>query len=92
METLSAHTKCLCSQLSTFAVIAQLPKDLVSVRRGGQERESRRPAPRLLFSETAPNQEAGGAKGEGSGRPLKDTRREQQGKGCSPTCRVRMVK
>uniref|UniRef100_A0A8D2KZL1 Adhesion G protein-coupled receptor B2 n=1 Tax=Varanus komodoensis TaxID=61221 RepID=A0A8D2KZL1_VARKO len=31
VETLSAHTKCQCSQLSTFAVIAQLPKDLVSV-------------------------------------------------------------
>nr|XP_034974876.1 adhesion G protein-coupled receptor B2 [Zootoca vivipara] len=28
VETLSAHTKCHCSQLSTFAVIAQLPKDL----------------------------------------------------------------
>uniref|UniRef100_A0A8D2L052 Adhesion G protein-coupled receptor B2 n=1 Tax=Varanus komodoensis TaxID=61221 RepID=A0A8D2L052_VARKO len=28
VETLSAHTKCQCSQLSTFAVIAQLPKDL----------------------------------------------------------------
>uniref|UniRef100_A0ABM5ETK6 Adhesion G protein-coupled receptor B2 isoform X1 n=2 Tax=Pogona vitticeps TaxID=103695 RepID=A0ABM5ETK6_9SAUR len=28
VETLSAHTKCLCSQLSTFAVVAQLPKDL----------------------------------------------------------------
>uniref|UniRef100_A0A670Y3T7 Adhesion G protein-coupled receptor B2 n=1 Tax=Pseudonaja textilis TaxID=8673 RepID=A0A670Y3T7_PSETE len=30
VETLSAHTKCQCRQLSTFAVIAQLPKDLVS--------------------------------------------------------------
>ncbi|XP_066494135.1 adhesion G protein-coupled receptor B2 isoform X5 [Tiliqua scincoides] len=28
VETLSAHTKCQCSQLSTFAVVAQLPKDL----------------------------------------------------------------
>ncbi|XP_062818827.1 adhesion G protein-coupled receptor B2 isoform X3 [Anolis carolinensis] len=28
VETLSAHTKCHCSQLSTFAVIALLPKDL----------------------------------------------------------------
>ncbi|XP_048357571.1 adhesion G protein-coupled receptor B2 [Sphaerodactylus townsendi] len=28
VETLSAHTKCQCNQLSTFAVIAQLPKDL----------------------------------------------------------------
>uniref|UniRef100_A0A8D0HFR7 Adhesion G protein-coupled receptor B2 n=1 Tax=Sphenodon punctatus TaxID=8508 RepID=A0A8D0HFR7_SPHPU len=28
LETLSAHTKCQCSRLSTFAVIAQLPKDL----------------------------------------------------------------
>uniref|UniRef100_A0A670YAN4 Adhesion G protein-coupled receptor B2 n=1 Tax=Pseudonaja textilis TaxID=8673 RepID=A0A670YAN4_PSETE len=28
VETLSAHTKCQCRQLSTFAVIAQLPKDL----------------------------------------------------------------
>ncbi|XP_034269236.1 adhesion G protein-coupled receptor B2 isoform X7 [Pantherophis guttatus] len=28
VETLSAHTKCQCRQLSTFAVVAQLPKDL----------------------------------------------------------------
>ncbi|XP_039185599.1 adhesion G protein-coupled receptor B2 isoform X7 [Crotalus tigris] len=28
VATLSAHTKCQCRQLSTFAVIAQLPKDL----------------------------------------------------------------
>nr|XP_060640146.1 adhesion G protein-coupled receptor B2 isoform X4 [Anolis sagrei ordinatus] len=28
VETLSAHTKCHCSQISTFAVIALLPKDL----------------------------------------------------------------
>nr|XP_048681644.1 adhesion G protein-coupled receptor B2 isoform X7 [Caretta caretta] len=28
LETLPAHTKCLCSHLSTYAVLAQLPKDL----------------------------------------------------------------
>ncbi|XP_068773622.1 adhesion G protein-coupled receptor B2 isoform X6 [Struthio camelus] len=28
LETLPAHTKCQCSQLSTFAVLAQLPRDL----------------------------------------------------------------
>uniref|UniRef100_A0A7M4DZB3 Adhesion G protein-coupled receptor B2 n=1 Tax=Crocodylus porosus TaxID=8502 RepID=A0A7M4DZB3_CROPO len=27
LETLPAHTKCQCSQLSTYAVLAQLPKD-----------------------------------------------------------------
>ncbi|NXM81726.1 AGRB2 protein, partial [Oenanthe oenanthe] len=29
LETLPAHTKCQCRQLATFAVLAQLPKDLV---------------------------------------------------------------
>uniref|UniRef100_A0A452HQP3 Uncharacterized protein n=1 Tax=Gopherus agassizii TaxID=38772 RepID=A0A452HQP3_9SAUR len=28
LETLPAHTKCLCSYLSTYAVLAQLPKEL----------------------------------------------------------------
>uniref|UniRef100_A0A8C6ZHS7 Adhesion G protein-coupled receptor B2 n=1 Tax=Nothoprocta perdicaria TaxID=30464 RepID=A0A8C6ZHS7_NOTPE len=28
LETLPAHTKCQCRQLSTFAVLAQLPRDL----------------------------------------------------------------
>ncbi|XP_075764626.1 adhesion G protein-coupled receptor B2 isoform X6 [Pelodiscus sinensis] len=28
LETLPAHTKCLCRPLSTYAVLAQLPKDL----------------------------------------------------------------
>lgn len=29
LETLPAHTKCQCRQLATFAVLAQLPRDLV---------------------------------------------------------------
>lgn len=32
LETLPAHTKCQCRQLATFAVLAQLPKDLVGDR------------------------------------------------------------
>lgn len=34
LETLPAHTKCQCRQLATFAVLAQLPKDLVGDRLG----------------------------------------------------------
>lgn len=29
LETLPAHTKCQCRQLATFAILAQLPRDLV---------------------------------------------------------------
>lgn len=32
LETLPAHTKCQCRQLATFAVLAQLPRDLVGDR------------------------------------------------------------
>lgn len=31
LPTHPSHTKCLCDQLSTFAVLAQLPKEMVSV-------------------------------------------------------------
>ena len=34
LETLPAHTKCQCRQLATFAVLAQLPRDLVGDRTG----------------------------------------------------------
>lgn len=30
LETQAAHTRCQCQHLSTFAVLAQPPKDLVS--------------------------------------------------------------
>uniref|UniRef100_A0A8C4W9U0 Adhesion G protein-coupled receptor B2 n=1 Tax=Gopherus evgoodei TaxID=1825980 RepID=A0A8C4W9U0_9SAUR len=36
LETLPAHTKCLCSYLSTYAVLAQLPKELVGGTRSLQ--------------------------------------------------------
>ena len=29
LETLPAHTKCQCRRLATFAILAQLPRDLV---------------------------------------------------------------
>jgi hypothetical protein len=32
LETQAAHTRCQCQHLSTFAVLAQPPKDLVSGR------------------------------------------------------------
>lgn len=32
LETQAAHTRCQCQHLSTFAVLAQPPKDLVSRR------------------------------------------------------------
>lgn len=32
LETQAAHTRCQCQRLSTFAVLAQPPKDLVSGR------------------------------------------------------------
>ncbi|PKU29658.1 brain-specific angiogenesis inhibitor 2 [Limosa lapponica baueri] len=34
LETLPAHTKCQCRQLATFAILAQLPRDLVGDRMG----------------------------------------------------------
>uniref|UniRef100_A0A8C0GMP6 Adhesion G protein-coupled receptor B2 n=1 Tax=Chelonoidis abingdonii TaxID=106734 RepID=A0A8C0GMP6_CHEAB len=35
LETLPAHTKCLCSYLSTYAVLAQLPKELQAMDPSG---------------------------------------------------------
>lgn len=37
LETLPAHTKCQCRQLATFAVLAQLPRDLVGDRTGDRD-------------------------------------------------------
>lgn len=39
LETQAAHTRCQCQHLSTFAVLAQPPKDLVSRRLPGLGRE-----------------------------------------------------
>lgn len=48
LETQAAHTRCQCQHLSTFAVLAQPPKDLVSGRKSlGQAGEG---APGLLVA------------------------------------------
>lgn len=49
LETQAAHTRCQCQHLSTFAVLAQPPKDLVSGREVlGQSREEAPGLPRVL--------------------------------------------
>ena len=42
LETQAAHTRCQCQRLSTFAVLAQPPKDLVSWEGSAQAGQEKR--------------------------------------------------
>lgn len=40
MLTDASHTKCLCDRLSTFAILAQQPREIVSNEEGNEARSN----------------------------------------------------